>query len=49
MRAVPLVAWERGPERVAFVRPVAIDALEPLDDREVAAFGRDRQEWIEHG
>jgi hypothetical protein len=49
MLSVPLVAWERGPERMAFVRPAAIEALEPLDDREVAAFARDRLEWIEGG
>lgn len=49
MLDVPLVQFDVGPPRMAFVRPAAIDALEPLDEREMAAHGRDREEWIEHG
>lgn len=49
MLDVPLVQFDAGPARMAFVRPAAIDALEPLSDAELEAHERDYREWVEHG
>jgi hypothetical protein len=37
------------PYRFAAVRRDAVILIEPLDEREVEAHRRDREEWIEHG
>lgn len=47
--AVPLVPWSGTLPRSGWVRVCSIDAVEPLDERELAAHARDREEWMEHG
>jgi hypothetical protein len=48
--AVPLLSMDEDePRGVCLIRGEAVDAVEPLDEREVEAHRRDREEWIEHG
>lgn len=46
---LPLLSMDGGPPRSVHVRRVAVDAIEPLDERELEAYRRDREEWITHG
>jgi hypothetical protein len=46
---VPLVPWAGNLARSGWVRPEAVDGLEPVDEEELRAHRRDREEWIEHG
>lgn len=48
--ALPLYPMEEeGRISTVHVRPMAVDAIEPLDPRELEAHRRDRETWIEHG